>query len=145
MLARTSARAASTIAMSATLPTKLPTPKGYLTPRDLRDYKVRSQRATKISYRGHDVYGMAPSSSGGTTVGEALNILERFPLGTVGTTAALHHYLEASALAFADRGRYLGDPAAAWRICDANLALDPDALAGDEGEGRVLAIPGPGV
>jgi gamma-glutamyltranspeptidase/glutathione hydrolase len=57
------------------------------------------------------VYGMAPSSSGGTTVGEALNILEPFNLGEMSTPAALHHYLEASALAFADRGKYVGDPA----------------------------------
>ena len=91
--------------------TELPTPKGYLTPRDLRDYKVRSQRATKVSYRGHDVYGMAPSSSGGTTVGEALNILERYNLSAMTPEGALHHYLEASALAFADRGKYVGDPA----------------------------------
>ncbi len=90
---------------------ELPVPPGYLTPRDLRDYKVRSQRATKISYRGHDVYGMAPSSSGGTTVGEALNILERYDLSAMTAEQALHHYLEASALAFADRGKYVGDPA----------------------------------
>jgi gamma-glutamyltranspeptidase/glutathione hydrolase len=91
--------------------TTLPVPKGYLTPRDLRDYKVRSQRATRTTYRGHDVYGMAPSSSGGTTVGEALNILERYDLSAMTPEQALHHYLEASALAFADRGKYLGDPA----------------------------------
>ncbi len=59
---------------------------------------------------------MAPSSSGGTTVGEALNILDTFNLAEMakpdGTNpAALHHYLEASALAFADRGKYVGDPA----------------------------------
>jgi gamma-glutamyltranspeptidase/glutathione hydrolase len=59
---------------------------------------------------------MAPSSSGGTTVGEALNILETFNLEEMrqpdGTNpGALHHYLEASALAFADRGKYVGDPA----------------------------------
>ncbi|RYB94772.1 gamma-glutamyltransferase [Nocardioides oleivorans] len=91
--------------------TKLPVPKGYLTPRDLRDYKVRSQKATRSTYRGHDVYGMAPSSSGGTTIGEALDILERYNLSAMTTEAALHHYLEASALAFADRGKYVGDPA----------------------------------
>ena len=91
--------------------TDLPTPKGYLTPRDLRDYEVRSQKATRTTYRGHDVYGMAPSSSGGTTVGEALNILERYDLSAMTTEQALHHYLEASALAFADRGKYVGDPA----------------------------------
>ncbi|MBS2936549.1 gamma-glutamyltransferase [Nocardioides sp. J2M5] len=91
--------------------TTLPTPKGYLRPRDLRDYDVRAQRATRTTYRGHDVYGMAPSSSGGTTVGEALNILERYDLSAMTTEQALHHYLEASALAFADRGKYVGDPA----------------------------------
>ena len=47
-----------------------------------RNYEVLEQKPTKVSYRGYDVYGMAPSSSGGTTVGEALNILERYPLGT---------------------------------------------------------------
>ncbi|WP_230012374.1 gamma-glutamyltransferase, partial [Microbacterium sp. Bi128] len=57
------------------------------------------------------VYGMAPSSSGGTTVGEALNILEPSNLSGMSTPGALHHYLEASALAFADRGKYVGDPA----------------------------------
>jgi len=52
---------------------------------------------------------MGPPSSGGSTVGEALNILDGFtPLGTDGPQA-LHHYLEASKLAFADRGAYLGD------------------------------------
>ena len=91
--------------------TDLPVPAGWLTARDLRDYKVRSQRAAKTSYRGHDVYGMAPSSSGGTTVGEALNILERYDLSAMTPEQALHHYLEASALAFADRGKYVGDPA----------------------------------
>jgi gamma-glutamyltranspeptidase/glutathione hydrolase len=54
---------------------------------------------------------MAPSSSGGSTVGEALNILERFRLRGMSDAKALHHYLEASALAFADRGKYVGDPA----------------------------------
>ncbi|QBX56054.1 gamma-glutamyltransferase [Nocardioides seonyuensis] len=91
--------------------TDLPVPPGYLTPRDLRDYAVRVQRATKSDYRGHEVYGMAPSSSGGTTVGEALNILERYDLSAMTVDQALHHYLEASALAFADRGKYLGDRA----------------------------------
>ena len=54
---------------------------------------------------------MGPSSSGGSTVGEALNILERFKLSGKSDAEALHLYLEASALAFADRGKYVGDPA----------------------------------
>ena len=54
---------------------------------------------------------MPPSSSGGTTVGEALNILEQFDLAGMTDAQALHHYLEASALSFADRNAYVGDPA----------------------------------
>ena len=54
---------------------------------------------------------MGPPSSGGSTVGEALNILEGYqPLGA-DRTQALHRFLEASRYAFADRGKYLGDPA----------------------------------
>ncbi len=89
----------------------LPVPPGFLEPIDLARYRVRHQAPTRISYRGYDVYGMAPSSSGGSTVGEALNILERYRLRGMSDADALHHYLEASALAFADRGKYLGDPA----------------------------------
>ncbi|GAA4968901.1 gamma-glutamyltransferase [Nonomuraea thailandensis] len=70
---------------------------------DLRDYRAILREPTKVSYKGMDVYGMAPPSSGGSTVGEALNILEALP------QAGLHEYLEASRLAFADRGRYVGD------------------------------------
>ncbi len=91
--------------------TTLPVPPGFMRRADLRKYDVRMQRPTKVSYRGYDVYGMAPSSSGGTTVGEALNILERYRLRGMSDADALHRYLEASALAFADRGKYVGDPA----------------------------------
>ncbi|MEU8380025.1 gamma-glutamyltransferase family protein [Streptosporangium sp. NPDC048865] len=70
---------------------------------DLKAYRALERPPTKITYKGMDVYGMAPPSSGGSTVGEALNILEALP--EVGE----HEYLEASRLAFADRGRYVGD------------------------------------
>jgi gamma-glutamyltranspeptidase/glutathione hydrolase len=63
-----------------------------------------------VEYRGLQVAGMAPPSSGGSTVGEALNILEGSDLGMLDRVEALHRYLEASALAFADRNRYVGDP-----------------------------------
>ena len=76
---------------------------------DLAAYTAPLREPTAVSYRGLDVYGMAPPSSGGSTVGEALNILENFPLSEVSTTQAQHHYLEASALSFADRNRYVGD------------------------------------
>ena len=44
-------------------------------------------------------------------MGEALDILQRYDIATMSDADALHHYLEASALAFADRAAYVGDPA----------------------------------
>ncbi|CAM5361316.1 gamma-glutamyltranspeptidase [Streptomyces spiroverticillatus] len=84
---------------------------GDLRERDLRAYETERRAPTKVSYRGLDVYGMGPSSSGGTSVGEALNILERTDLRKASQAKYLHRYIEASRIAFADRGRWLGDPA----------------------------------
>lgn len=85
---------------------------GDLTAADLRAYATRRQAPTQVGYRGLDVYSMAPSSSGGTTVGEALNILERTDLSKLSETQYLHRFIEASRISFADRGRWVGDPAA---------------------------------
>ncbi|MFJ1647203.1 gamma-glutamyltransferase [Streptomyces sp. NPDC088258] len=84
---------------------------GDLTTRDLAAYRTKRQAPTKVAYRGLDVYGMAPSSSGGTSVGEALNILERTDLSKASQAGYLHRFIEASRIAFADRGRWVGDPA----------------------------------
>ncbi|MDV9188763.1 gamma-glutamyltransferase [Streptomyces sp. SR27] len=85
--------------------------RGDLTERDLAAYRTEFRKPTKVSYRGLDVYGMAPSSSGGTSVGEALNILEGTDLAAASPAGYLHRYIEASRIAFADRGRWVGDPA----------------------------------
>ncbi|MFJ6495510.1 gamma-glutamyltransferase [Streptomyces virginiae] len=85
---------------------------GDLTTADLRAYATKRQEPTRVGYRGLDVYSMAPSSSGGTTVGEALNILERTDLSKLSETQYLHRFIEASRISFADRGRWVGDPAA---------------------------------
>ncbi|MER5179332.1 gamma-glutamyltransferase [Streptomyces sp. NPDC002896] len=84
---------------------------GDLSLKDLAAYRAKRQAPTKTSYRGLDVYSMAPSSSGGTTVGEALNILEKTDLSKASEVQYLHRYIEASRIAFADRGRWVGDPA----------------------------------
>ena len=82
---------------------------GKLEASDLAGYDIRTPRPTHMRYRGFDVYGMPTPSSGGSTVGEGLNIVENWDLGDLSRTQALHRYLEASALAFADRNRYVGD------------------------------------
>ncbi|MFE1798748.1 gamma-glutamyltransferase [Streptomyces sp. NPDC059517] len=84
---------------------------GDLTLKDLAKYRAKRQAPTKTSYRGLGVYSIAPSSSGGTTVGEALNILENSDLSKASDVQYLHRYIEASRIAFADRGRWVGDPA----------------------------------
>jgi len=83
---------------------------GLMTEADLAAYRALDRRPTRVRYRGHQVYGMGPPSSGGSTVGEALNILEGYDLGAESYTQALFHYLEATRLAFADRNRWVGDP-----------------------------------
>ena len=83
---------------------------GVMTTQDLRKYRTIEREPTHIRYRGLDVYSMGPPSSGGSTVGEALNILEGFELSTMPRDEALHYVLEASRYSFADRNAYLADP-----------------------------------
>ena len=84
---------------------------GVMSMRDVNRYAALEREPTHSGYRGLDVFGMGPPSSGGSTVGEALNILEGFPLGSLTREHALHYFLEASRYSFADRGAWVADPA----------------------------------
>ena len=79
-----------------------------MTARDMANYTAPLRDPVTWNYRGYQLFGMPPSSSGGSTVGEAMNILSNFDQSGDRTTA-LFRYIEASKLAFADRGKYLGD------------------------------------
>ena len=83
---------------------------GLMQTSDLASYRAPERPPTHVTYRGLDVYSMGPPSSGGSTVGEALNILEGYPLSTMTRAEALHYFLEASRYSFADRNAYLADP-----------------------------------
>ena len=83
---------------------------GIMKMSDLAAYTARVRPPTHVRYQGLDVYSMAPPSSSGTTVGEALNILSGYNLKAEPRATALFHYLEASRLAYADRNAYVGDP-----------------------------------
>jgi gamma-glutamyltranspeptidase / glutathione hydrolase len=83
---------------------------GIMTMSDLNAYQARVQAPTHVRYRGLDIYSMAPPSSSGSTVGEALNILSGYNLSAEPRATALFHYLEASRQAYADRDAYVGDP-----------------------------------
>ena len=83
---------------------------GIMAMNDLQSYRTRILSPTEVTYRGLKIYGMAPPSSGGSTEGEILNILNGYPLGSESRVEALFQYLEASRLAYADRNAYVGDP-----------------------------------
>lgn len=97
------------VADSPPRPWPYPIRPGGLTTTDLAGYELRFPAPTHSSYRGYDIYGMSTPSSGGTAVGEALNIMERFDLRHTPPAKALSVHLDASALAFADRDAYVGD------------------------------------
>jgi gamma-glutamyltranspeptidase/glutathione hydrolase len=83
---------------------------GLLTLEDMSAYTVVERPPVCIDYRGHEVCGMGPPSSGGLTVGQILGMLESFDLAALGPgEAATHLFLEASRLAFADRGLFMAD------------------------------------
>src|SRR5204863_1702665 len=106
-----------------------------MTADDVAGYHAPVREPTHVTYRGLDVYGMPPPSSGGSTVGEALNILEGFPMSDPDRVLALHRYLESTRLAFADRNRWVGDPAYF------DVPLDGLLSKGFAGERRCLIGP----
>jgi gamma-glutamyltranspeptidase / glutathione hydrolase len=85
---------------------------GLITKADLEAYKANERKPIHTTYRGYDVYGPPPPSSGGIAIAEALNVLENFDLKKSGrwSAEANHLTIEATKRAFADRARYLGDP-----------------------------------
>ena len=87
---------------------------GDMTHADLAGYVAKERDPVCVEYRGRQVCGMGPPSSGGLSVGTVLKLIEPFPQvqGAAALMAppALHIIAEAEKLAFADRNRYIGDP-----------------------------------
>ena len=86
---------------------------GLITTDDLAGYRVVEREPVRGTYRGHEIVSMAPTSSGGTHIVQMLNILEGFDLGGMGfgSPDCVHVVAEAMKIAFADRFRYMADPA----------------------------------
>jgi gamma-glutamyltranspeptidase/glutathione hydrolase len=86
---------------------------GIMTPADLKAYQPVIRTPVHGTYRGYDIVSMPLPSSGGVVLVESLNILEGFQLADLkqGSPASLHLLIEAMKRAYADRARYLGDPA----------------------------------
>ena len=84
---------------------------GVLAPLDLAIYRIKERAAVCSPYRGYEVCGMGPPSSGAVAVGQILGLLEGYDLAALGAEKPEAWRLigDASRLAFADRGRYLAD------------------------------------
>jgi gamma-glutamyltranspeptidase/glutathione hydrolase len=84
-----------------------------MTMTDLAQYRAKEQQAVCAPYRVYVVCGMAPPSSGATTVLQILGTLQRFDLKAMGKDSPQSWYLigQAMQLAYADREKYLGDDA----------------------------------
>jgi len=98
---------------------------GLIVQDDLNRYEAKLRPAVHGTYRGYDVFGPPPPSSGGIVLVEMLNILERFDLKSQGrwSPQTVHVMIEAMRRAYRDRARYLGDP---------DFAKIPDELTSKE-------------
>jgi gamma-glutamyltranspeptidase/glutathione hydrolase len=85
---------------------------GLIVEQDFKNYKIARREPVRTAYRGHEIVGFPPPSSGGVHVAQILNILEQFELKSMGpgTAEFIHVVTEAMKLAFADRAHWLGDP-----------------------------------
>jgi gamma-glutamyltranspeptidase/glutathione hydrolase len=85
---------------------------GLVTAADLAAYEAKEREPVRGTYRGYEIIGAPPPSSGGTTLVEILNILEGFDLAKTGNRSAetIHLTAEAFSRAFYDRTDFMGDP-----------------------------------
>ena len=84
---------------------------GDMTMDDMKNYKLYERAPMTGTYRGYKIYSSPPSSSGGTHIVEALNIMENFPVSEwkVDSPERLHTLAEVYRIVFADRERYMAD------------------------------------
>ena len=127
----------STVRTASTMP-------GRLTAEDLAAYDVVERPAVCAPYRGAEVCGMGPPSSGALTVGQILMALEPYDIASMGPDSAEAWRLigDASRLAFADRGLYMADSdfVPMPRLLDGEyMAGRAELLAGDDALPEVSA------
>ena len=85
---------------------------GYISAKDLQEYKPRFAEPIQTTYRNHIVLAHPPPAGGAAVLLEGLNILENFSTDKIGPNSAsfLHLFAEALQRGHMDRSRYMGDP-----------------------------------
>ncbi len=86
---------------------------GLMTSDDLKAYQPVIREPVTGTYRGYGIVSMPLPSSGGIVLIEMLNVLEHFELKSMGADSVdtSHILVETMKRGYADRARYLGDPA----------------------------------
>jgi gamma-glutamyltranspeptidase/glutathione hydrolase len=124
---------------------------GLITAKDLADYQAMQREPIHGVYRGHDVYGPPPPSSGGVCLVQMLGILENFDLKKHDRFAlqTLHLMTEAMRRSYHDRARYLGDPAftkipdhlmSKYYLAKLAKSIDPDKATRSEDIGKDIPL-----
>lgn len=100
---------------------------GLISLEDLQRYTAIERKPIKGTFKGYEIYSMAPPSSGGVALIEMMNLMEQASLDSVefNSTAHVHLLAEVMRRAYADRAQYLGDP-------DFNLDTPIDRLTSKE-------------
>lgn len=83
---------------------------GIVTAEDFANYQLKKREPILSHYRGYQIAGFPPPSSGGVHVSQILQMLENFDVGSLSETDRQHLFAEVMKLAFADRAYWLGDP-----------------------------------
>ena len=84
---------------------------GVFTSSDLENYEVEVLEPVHTTYRGYDIYSSPSPSSGGTIIAQILNILENFDMSSYewDSPERIQILADAFQMAYADRGKYMGD------------------------------------
>jgi gamma-glutamyltranspeptidase/glutathione hydrolase len=120
---------------------------GFLSMRDFAEHKSEWVEPIATDYRGYRVYECPPNGQGLTAL-QTLNILEGFDLASMSTRPDLYYHtlIEATKLAFADRNKYIADPAFAKvpvsELLSKDYAASRRALIHPD---SVIEMPEPGI
>ena len=130
---------------------------GLITKADLLNYTAQYRPPVTGTFREYEIISMPPPSSGGVLVIQMLNMLENFPIDSLGwnSSAYIHLLTEIERRAYSDRAEHLGDPDfwdvplslltskeyARQRII--NLRVDEATPSGDVSAGQQLPTESP--
>ena len=85
---------------------------GIISLEDLKKYKAKLRTPLAFNYKGHQIIGFPPPSSGGIILLQLMKMIAKYPMAKYGfqTAESVQLMVEAERRAYADRAEHLGDP-----------------------------------